>query len=98
MPVISNTNTIQVGVYAGELHTTTAASVMSRKSILCGDGTHAAPPEDVYNQLMAMMNDIIARIEALEQGGGGGGGTGDEDTDSTSSVLGVAILGSMKLA
>lgn len=97
VPVISNTNNIQVGVYAGDLHTTTAAVVMSRKSILCGDGTHDDPPEDVYHQLMDMLNDIIARIEALEQGGGGGGND-DEETDSTSAVLGVAILGSMKLA
>lgn len=66
MPIISNTNTIQIGVYAGDLHTTTAAMVMARKSILCGDGTHDAPPEDVYNQIIEMLNDSVSdeKIEA----------------------------------
>lgn len=66
MPIISNTNTIQIGVYAGDLHTTTAANVMARKSILCGDGTHDVPPEDVYNQIMEMLNDSVSdeKIEA----------------------------------
>lgn len=67
MPIISNTNTIQIGVYAGDLHTTTAANVMARKSILCGDGTHDAPPEDVYNQIMELLNDAVSdeQIEAV---------------------------------
>lgn len=56
VPVISNTNNVQVGVYAGDLHTTTAAVVMARKSILCGDSVHDEPPEDVYNQLMDALN------------------------------------------
>lgn len=70
MPIISNTNTIQIGVYAGDLHTTTAANVMARKSILCGDGTHDAPPEDVYNKIMELLNDSVSdeKIEdAVEQ-------------------------------
>lgn len=71
MPVISNVNKIQVGVYAGDLQSTTAATILAWKSILCGGGTHEDPPEDVYNQLMEMMNNILARLEALENGGGG---------------------------
>jgi YD repeat-containing protein len=61
IPVISNTNTIRVGVFAGDLRTTTAAWIPARKSILCGSGSPADPPEDVYNQIM----------EKLNQGGGG---------------------------
>lgn len=95
VPVIPNAGIIEVGVYAGDLHTTTAAVVMAKPSILSGSVVHDEPPEDVYNQLMAMLNDIIKRIEALEQNDGGTGG--GEDTDSTSSVLGVAILGKMIL-
>ncbi len=60
MPIISNTNNIQVGVYAGDLHTTTAASIMAQKSILCGDGTHDDPPEDVYNQIMELFETAVS--------------------------------------
>ena len=38
MPVIANTNNVVIGVYAGEqLHTTTPAVVVAKKSILCGN-------------------------------------------------------------
>lgn len=67
VPIISGTNTIQIGVYAGDLHTSTAAVVMARKSILCGDGVHDAPPEDVYNQIMELLNEGVSdeQIEAV---------------------------------
>ena len=94
VPVISNTYSFNVGVFAGNLKTTTPAYISAKKSILCGSGIPAAPTEDVYNRIMAMMQDLMDRIEALEQGGGGAGG----NEGVTSSVLGVAILGNLKLA
>lgn len=39
IPILSNIYSFEVGVYAGELHTTTPAYVPARKSILCGGGT-----------------------------------------------------------
>lgn len=57
VPVISDTYKLQVGVYAGNLSTTTAAYVPCKKSILCGGGAPAAPAEDVYNQIMAVLNE-----------------------------------------
>lgn len=67
LPAISNTNHIQIGVYAGDLHTTTPAVVMAKKSILCGDSTHEDPPEDVYNQLMELLEYGVSeeQIEAV---------------------------------
>lgn len=67
VPIISNTNNIQIGVYAGDLHTTTPAVVQARKSILCGDGAHEDPPEDVYNQLMELFDQAVSdeKIEAV---------------------------------
>ncbi len=62
-------------------------------TILCGNGSPAAPSDDVYNQIMEMMRNLLVRIEALEQGGGGNNGE-----DSVSSVLGVATLGNILLA
>lgn len=58
VPVITNTHCFHIGVYAGDLHTTTAARVPCRKSILCGGGSHVAPGEDVYNQLMQRMSEL----------------------------------------
>lgn len=56
MPIISNAYAIKIGVFAGNLHTTTPAYVPAIKSILCGAGTPADPPEDVYNQIMERLN------------------------------------------
>ena len=58
VPIISNVTSFKVGVYAGDLSTTTPATVYAKKSILCADGTPAAPVADVYSQIMAMLNDL----------------------------------------
>lgn len=62
VPVLSDIFGFVVGVFAGNLCTTTPAYVPARKSILCDGGSPAAPPDDVYSQLMA-------RINELEKGG-----------------------------
>lgn len=58
IPIISDTYFFLVGVYAGNLHTTTPARVPCKKSILCGSGSPADPTESVYNQLMEKLNDL----------------------------------------
>ena len=58
VPVIADTYKLQVGVFAGNLSTTTAAYVPCKKSILCGGGVPAAPAEDVYNQIMEKLNSV----------------------------------------
>ncbi len=62
VPVLSNVHRFYVGVFAGNLRTTTPAYVSAQRSILCGSGAPAAPPDDVYNQIMELLN----------QAGGGG--------------------------
>lgn len=64
VPVITNTYAFHVGVFAGDLHTTTAARVPCRKSILCGSGAPADPTPDVYDQLMERM----AQLETSDWG------------------------------
>lgn len=58
MPIISNTHKIYVGVFAGNLRTTTPAIIMAKKSILCGSGSPAAPSDDVYNQIMERIKNL----------------------------------------
>ena len=58
VPVITDTDLFSVGVYAGNIHTTTPAYVRAYKSILCGDMGPYDPPDDVYHQIMNMLNHI----------------------------------------
>lgn len=58
VPIISGTYFFNIGVYAGDLHTTTPARVPCKKSILCDTGFPADPPDDVYNQIMAKLNSL----------------------------------------
>lgn len=58
VPIISDTNDINIGVYAGNLHTTTPALVLCEKSILGGSGFPADPPDDVYNQIMELIQGL----------------------------------------
>lgn len=67
VPILSNTRRVKVGVFAGDLATTTPAQVIAMKSILSDGGIPADPPPDVYNQLMEKLNSFgeeeFAKIE-----------------------------------
>lgn len=58
MPVINGTYTVEIGVFAGDLHTTTPALLPMKKSILCGNGTPKDPASDVYSQIMEKFNNL----------------------------------------
>lgn len=65
MPVVNDAYGVEIGVYAGDLHTTTGAYLPMKKSILCGTGTPTAPPDDVYNQIMHKLNNLA--VEGYEE-------------------------------
>ena len=56
IPEIHDTRSLTVGVYAGDLHTTTPAYISCVPSILCGNGIPADPTPDVYAQIMELLN------------------------------------------
>lgn len=56
VPVLTNTTLVEVGVYAGDLCTTTPALIACDKSILCGDGLPPDPTPEVYAQIMQLLN------------------------------------------
>lgn len=60
VPVITGAFGVLVGVYAGDLHTTTAATVDTEISILCRNGLPADPPPDVYAQIIAKLNGMAS--------------------------------------
>lgn len=52
VPVLTGTRTLLVGVFAGDVRTTTPAYIPAIPCITDNGGIHAAPPPDVYAQLM----------------------------------------------
>ena len=68
MPVIRDARLISVGVYAGDLQTSTPAVVHASQSILSGDAAHDAPAEDVYNQLVALVESGVLKGPQGEPG------------------------------
>lgn len=83
VPAMANTSEVLVGVFAGDLRTTTPARIPCEASIRCGTGAPAEPTPDVYDQIMELLN----------QGGGGGTGAGlpgvtDEDEGKVLTVVG----------
>lgn len=79
VPILTNTYAVQVGVYAGNLHTTTPAQIKCDSSILCDGGLPADPEPDVYAQIM----------ELLSQSGGGTSFKTDETLTLKNGVLSV---------
>ena len=58
VPILENVDFVDVGVYAGNLCTTTPARVRCKKSILCGSGVHHDPTPDIYDQIMELFNEM----------------------------------------
>lgn len=86
VPIIANAYGLNVGVFAGNLHTTTPAYIRTERSILCGAGAPAAPSSDVYNEIMDKLNmisdDIGAAVEDYLEKNPIEGGV-DFETDAT---------------
>lgn len=68
MPILLGTRWIYVGVFAGDLKTTTPAAIRARKSILDMGGIPEEPSPDVYAQIMKKLNSIEGGM-ALPGGG-----------------------------
>ena len=57
IPVLIGTDICAVGVFAGALRTTTPAYIPAARSITCLGGTPSPPSENVYAQIMALLNE-----------------------------------------
>ena len=65
VPILRNTRTLLVGVFAGNLRTTTAALIHAVPCITDPDGTPSDPTSDVYAQLMERFNAMEAPAAVL---------------------------------
>lgn len=60
VPILRDITEVFVGVFAGELHTTTPLRIACKKSILCGDDSiQDEPAPDVYAQILGLVNNKI---------------------------------------
>lgn len=62
VPILRDIDEVEIGVYAGDLHTTTPARVPCARCITDGAPVHDPPAPDVYDQLMEYLAGL--------QGGG----------------------------
>ena len=72
VPVFHNIDAVEVGVYAGDLRTSTPAIIPCKKSILCDGGAPDAPSEDVYNQIMEQLATVKPPDINIENSEGAG--------------------------
>lgn len=70
VPVLNDIVFVLVGVFEGDLCTTTPARVPCVPSILCGSGSKYEPTPEVYDQMMSVINNLVDRMESLESGEG----------------------------
>ena len=68
MPAVYNTLIVAVGVYAGDIHTTTPAVFGTEKAITDGHPIHQDPPEDVYLQILQLIEDGAIKGDTGEAG------------------------------
>ena len=67
LPVITDAISVRVGVYAGNLHTTTPAVIFCRRSITDGSGSPVEPTPDVYAQIMERLNNLDGATPATAE-------------------------------
>lgn len=66
VPVLSDIFEVAVGVYAGDISTTTPVYIACDKSITCAEGTNEEPDEDVYNQIVELCNEAVTTAKDVE--------------------------------
>lgn len=70
VPVLADITEVFVGVFSGNLSTTTPARIPCELSIRCGTGAPADPTPSQYDQIMALMEDMAATLAVDVQGDG----------------------------
>ena len=65
IPVMQNITGVYIGVYAGNLHTTTPAFIVCDKSILCSGGIPEEPTPNVYAQLLELISAMAGSMNAV---------------------------------
>lgn len=70
VPVLANVQEVRVGVFAGELRTSTPALIPCERSIRCGTGAPEDPTPSQYDQIMALLSEDVVPHAAQHRAGG----------------------------
>lgn len=65
VPILEKTKIVSVGVFAGDLITTTPVKIDCELSILCGGGMPADPPPEVYAQIVELYTTSYDKLAEL---------------------------------
>lgn len=68
IPALYDTPEVMIGVYAGDIHTTTPARISCIPCITDGAPVHCEPTPDVYNQLMKYLAEIAQSLSGVIAG------------------------------
>lgn len=68
VPVLNYARKLEIGVYAGNVHTTTPARISLREGIRAAWGTPEDPAPSIYDQLMEQLMDSYLDLETTEDG------------------------------
>lgn len=66
MPIVNNVYSVKIGVYAGDLHTTTSALLMMKKSIRCGNEPESSASQEVRNEFLDVLDKRTGDLSALK--------------------------------
>lgn len=77
MPPLSNARMCEIGVYAGDIQTSTPALVSCNKSILDETGLPPPPADDVYNQIVELCGEAVETANDIEKRANSGEFDGD---------------------
>lgn len=91
MPIITDTHSIKVGVFAGDLRTSTPATISAKKSILDEHGTPAAPSDDVYNQIMGMVDEAAKASDSAVKQAGASAAQAAESASQSATIKGEIV-------
>ena len=67
VPVLKNTSYVEIGVFAGNLQTTSILTIPCRRSILCKTGTPPAPENDVYSVILKKVDETLTTARNVEE-------------------------------
>ena len=77
IPPLSNARMCEIGVYAGDIQTSTPALVSCSKSILDEAGLPPPPADDVYNQIVELCGEAVETANDIEKRANSGEFDGD---------------------
>jgi hypothetical protein len=67
IPIILDAKIVWIGVFAGDLSTSTPAIVHCKPGILDGEDVPAPPREDVYSQIIALCEEAVGKANSVEE-------------------------------